>query len=398
MPERAGEESGMDDRTAVRPKRRWLRRTLAGGGVALLLLGGSFFGFGGPDVLRAMGKPSAPFDPAKAPPAPDYAHPDAWLAFPGRNGIERSTPPGIAAIDEAKAPVDVFFIHPTTYEKNDVWNVPYEATPSVAKLDGAVLEQQVGVFNGCCRLFAPHYRQTSVTGLSNQGAVAIAYSDVERAFRYFIAHESKGRPFIIASHSQGTFHAVELLQREILGTPLQARLVAAYLVGGYTPVDFPTIGLPICDAPKQTDCVLSYNTSKAGARLARMVIQNKTYWWKDGERDHDQAPAICVNPLDWRQNGSAPASMNAGSLPFPEPPFPDQAHILPALVPNLTGATCHDQMLEVSLPWGAPKGFSDTLSRLFGSYHLNDYGLFYASLHQNAIDRVAAWQAAHPAK
>ena len=52
---------------------------------------------------------AAPFDPAHVPPAPDYAQPSAWLAFPGRDGIERSTSPGMAAVDEASAPADVFF-------------------------------------------------------------------------------------------------------------------------------------------------------------------------------------------------------------------------------------------------------------------------------------------------
>jgi len=30
-----------------------------------------------------------------------------------------------------------------------------------------------------------------------------------------------------------------------------------------------------------------------------------------------------------------------------------------------------------------------------GSYSLNDYGLFYARLRQNAINRVAAWRKGH---
>ncbi len=51
-------------------------------------------------------------------------------------------------------------------------------------------------------------------------------------------------------------------------------------------------------------------------------------------------------------------------------------------------------MLDVVIPPSAP-GFHDRLSAFFGSYHLNDYGLFYASLRQNAIDRTTAWQAAH---
>ena len=185
----------------------------------------------------------APFDPAHVPPAPDYSQPSAWLAFPGRDGIERSTPPGMAAVDEAQAPADVFFIHPTTYLRNDVWNAAYDAAGADAPYNGPVLLNQVSAFNGCCRLYAPQYRQASLKGLGKSPeAVDLAYGDVARAFRRYIAHENNGRPFILASHSQGTAHLVRLLQQEVLGTPLQARLVAVYAVGGYAPASFASIG------------------------------------------------------------------------------------------------------------------------------------------------------------
>ncbi len=39
------------------------------------------------------------------------------------------------------------------------------------------------------------------------------------------------RPFILAGHSQGTFHAARLLGERIAGTPLAEKMVAACLVG-----------------------------------------------------------------------------------------------------------------------------------------------------------------------
>lgn len=130
---------------------------LAGGG-AIVLLG--VFGLGPvATVIATFGSPSRPFDAAHVPPVPDYTSADAWLAYPGRNGLERSTPPGVAAIDEANASADVFFIHPTTYQQSDVWNVAYNK-PS--EFDPAVLLGQASAFNGCCRIFAPHYRQASL--------------------------------------------------------------------------------------------------------------------------------------------------------------------------------------------------------------------------------------------
>ena len=52
---------------------------------------------------------------AETPPAPNYADPKTWAAYPGTPGTEEATPDGIAKtpLSERNA-VDVFFIHPTT--------------------------------------------------------------------------------------------------------------------------------------------------------------------------------------------------------------------------------------------------------------------------------------------
>ncbi|CAN5200253.1 DUF3089 domain-containing protein [soil metagenome] len=361
-------------------------------GVALVLVVSATNGCSLAQVIR---RPSEPFDAARTPPAPDYGRPETWQALPGRDGLERSTPPGLTAVSEAEAPADVFFIHPTTYLDNSVWNGPWDAPDEVAKLNPAVLLNQVSAFNGCCLLYAPHYRQATLSGLGNPQAVALAYSDIATAFRYFIAHHSEGRPFIIASHSQGTAHAIRLLQEEVLGTPLQDRLVAAYLVGGYVPDSFPELGLPICDAPDQTACVLSWNTSQMGRRGADILIDDKTYWWRGAEKSSDQAPAICVNPLTWHRQGAAAAESNPGSLALPRGPYPPGASPLPALTPHLTGAECDDRLLAVDIPRDAA-GYHDGISALTGSYHGSDYGVFYAAIRANAIERVAAWRTSHP--
>jgi len=341
-------------------------------------------------LIESGRKPEKPFAQTKAPPAPDYAQKAAWFALPGANGLERSVPQGVAAIDERAAPADVFFIHPTMYLKNDVWNAPYDVEGAY---NGPVLLAQLSAFNGCCLLYAPHYRQASLAGLRDGDAVAFAYADVARAFRYYIEHYNRGRPFIIASHSQGTGHAVRLLQEAIVGTPLQDRLVAAYTVGAYTPASFASLGLPTCDDARQTGCVLSWNASQEGRTAASMLTKDVDFWWQ-GKRVKSTAPAICVNPLTWTEKGAANAASNQGSLPFPEAPYPKRAAALAPLEKGLTGARCTDMLLDVDVAWRSP--FRDTLSWLYGSYHRNDYGLFYASIRANAIDRVASWRARYP--
>lgn len=372
---------------------RRTRRVFGCAGILVLLLLAGFTVLGGWGIVAALRKPDTPFDLARVPPAPDYATGAAWLAYPGRDGLERSTPPGVVAVDERTAPADVFFVHPTTFKGNSVWLAPFDASNEAAPLYPPVLLDQASVFNGCCRIYAPRYRQASLAGLGVPAAMDVAYADIARAFRHYLAHANRGRPFIIASHSQGTAHAIRLVQEEVLRTPHRRRLVAAFLIGGYVPDTFGELGLPVCESARQTGCVLSFNTVQRGRSGARMVIDDKSYWWRGALKTSGQAKALCVNPLTWRRSGAAPASANGGSLPFPEAPFPAAATPLPALVPQLTGAECRDGMLDVDVPWSAPSGFLDKLSVLFGSYHLNDYGIFYHSLRRNAADRVAAWRA-----
>jgi Protein of unknown function (DUF3089) len=383
-------------RASSRGRSRWPRRiAIAAGAVIVLVI---VLCVTVPGLSSALGSlagafrhPPKAFDATPAPPAPDYGESRAWMAFPGRNGPERSTPSGFTAIDEASAPADVFFIHPTTYLENDVWNAAYD-------VDGPynlpVVLGQISAFNGCCRLYAPQYRQSSLSALkSSPQANQLAYSDVARAFRWYIEHENHGRPFIIAGHSQGAGLAVRLLQAEILATPLRKQLVAAYVLGAYVPSNFGDVGLPTCGSALQTGCIIGWNTTQTGRDGAKLVTRNVSYWWQGAERKSGNLPAVCVNPLTWTETGAAPASANAGSLGFPKPPYPKTATTLGALWPHLTGAVCKDSLLAVDVPNKAPEGYHDALALVYGSYHRNDFGMFYAAVRQNAIDRAKAFTA-----
>jgi hypothetical protein len=343
---------------------------------------------------QLFGSPARPFEMTLAPPAPDYDLAQSWYAYPGKNGLERSTIPGEPGIDEAAAKADVFFIHPTTYLKNDVYNVAIDAPTAFGD---AVLLNQASVFNGCCRIYAPHYRQAALRALTaTPAAVDLAYSDVRRAFRWYVAHENHGRPFIIASHSQGSAHASRLLQQEIIGTRLQNLLVAAYVIGAYVPGDFRKIGLPVCDAAEQTNCIMSWNSNQSGRTGTFKLTKNPTYWWQGALKSTNQPAAICVNPLTWREQGMAPSSSNLGSLSLPAGNHASShARLLPPATLGLTGAVCQQGLLDVDIPFFNSR-YHDVLSRIYGSYHVFDYGLFYENIRRNAIDRVAAWSAAQP--
>ena len=69
-------------------------------------------------------------------------------------------------------------------------------------------------------------------------AFATAYADIKAAFEYYLKNYNHGRPIIIASHSQGSTHALHLLKDYFENKPLQKQLVAAYIVGMTIPTEF----------------------------------------------------------------------------------------------------------------------------------------------------------------
>jgi hypothetical protein len=329
---------------------------------------------------------------AAVPPAPDYSKPDAWAAWPGRPGAEKDVPPGLPDVslpEPQKA--DVFFIHPTTYLSGDGANARYDEPGRTSEqIEHGVLRFQASVFNACCRIYAPHYRQAALSAFTRadeataSAAFELAYGDVLRAFDYYLQNENHGKPFLIASHSQGSLHAMRLLQERIAGQPLRSRLVVAYVVGYYLPEDLESALVP-CRNAAQTGCFVVWNTVKKNASDSRR--ETSRLIWLNGRYQYTGThKALCINPLSWTIAGSAPASSNLGALPGVTASMP-----LHAVIPNLTGAQCDGAALRVDIPFSKQFGFTDLLS-LFGSYHVFDYNLFYTNIRLNARQRITAWR------
>jgi len=330
--------------------------------------------------------PETPYEGLPIPPAPDYGTGEAWFAWPGRASLARTPPPGLSACDEEAARVDAFFIHPTTYLRNDVWNAAFDAR---GHLDVAVQRYQMTVFNGSCRLYAPRYRQASLAaqGRGVSPAIELAYRDVLAAFEFYLERYNAGRPFVLASHSQGTLHLVRMLQQRIFGTPLQRQLVVAYAVGGFLPEELASRGIPIGDGPRALGCAVGWNTFNHRARYLPPLYRPRV-WWEGAFRDSRELRNTCVNPLTWTRHSAVPAKENRGALPANR-----EGTLVAPLVPHLTGAVCRGERLEVHVPRARRnEGFTDLLSQL-GSYHVFDYNLFYANIRANVADRIEAFLA-----
>ena len=364
------------------------------GAIAVVLIG---VGFAYGQQLGMLGAmlfahhPSQAFSVERAPPAPDYSSRAAWGALPDMDDATDVTPPDVAMADPKAAPADVFFIHPTTFFSNDQWNQPLDDAKTNARTDAGPFRAQASAFNGCCAIYAPRYRQFTFSAVfdydaNSRGAEDLAYSDVKRAFQYYLQHYNHGRPFIIASHSQGSRMAVRLIPDMIDGTPLRKQLVAAYIIGNWIPQSWFDKQKTIkpCASAHDAGCVVTWSTLGEGANADK---QRADFVARNGfpaamASEH----FVCTNPLTWSLGGeSAPASANLGGW------TPGQSNPPRPLDPNVVGARCDNGALFISEP--APMAYR--LVRLPGeNYHNYDYQLFWMNVRQNAMDRVQAYLAA----
>ena len=327
---------------------------------------------------------------ASPPPAPDYTQPSAWAAYPGTPNGAEDVPAGTAPTAADKRNVPVFFIHPTTYLAPVMGNANFEPGSGPSdRVDAAVLRFQASVFNGCCAIYAPRYRQASLRAIISNtpegyAADELAYGDVARAFTQFLKINPRG-PFIIASHSQGSIHAMRLLQEHLVGKPLMKRLVAAYVIGLALPTQIEQLGMPVCHNATATGCAISWNSVRRGHDDKRRQ-DTSVIWWQGSYQPVSGRPLVCVNPLNWQLNGSADPEANQGALYSA-----GRGEPLPAPIPTLTGAWCENGLLGIEIPADERKHFSDVLT-IGGVYHDFDYGLFYENIRANVAQRIEAWR------
>ena len=221
-----------------------MKKVLIGLAILLLLVPLSLWGamsLWGEQLVNAVLEPDHPKseDPITVP--PDYGDDRYWASLPA-SGPANLVPEG-QEVRSGPAPVAVFYIHPTSYLSGRRWNAPLFADSWAWEMVQRMMATQASAFNDCCDVYAPHYREATLWSFiereSGDGlrALDIAYADVARAFDEFIRRFAADRPFIVASHSQGTAHALRLLSERVNAGDLRRRLVAAFLIGYYLPLD-----------------------------------------------------------------------------------------------------------------------------------------------------------------
>ncbi len=321
-------------------------------------------------------------NPAPAHPseAPDYASLTNWAAHPAKYDLSDTLPAPYRPLKKDTS-VDVFFLYPTSYldaskinearlneaNERNRWNADVKDTILNAYTDKTSMLNQASAFNAC-RVFAPRYRQAHIRSFYIPDSIGkiffeTAYADVKAAFQYYLEFENKGRPFIIAAHSQGTLHASRLLKELVDGQPLQNQLVAAYLLG--LPVKENYFSqIPPCDEPGATGCFISWRTFKKGYEPENVVKES--------------FKAVVVNPLTWTlDEGWVTRKANKGTVlyNFNKPK------------PYNVGAGIHGNIL-----WSSKPRFFGNILFTRKNYHIGDINLFWKNIRENVAMQTAMYK------
>ena len=114
-------------------------------------------------------------------------------------------------------------------------------------------------------------------------AARYVWGDVRDAFRYYLKHYNKGRPFIVAGHSQGAAHIERWLKEFGADRALARRLVAAYPIGiGYTVGQLARLpgGRGACRTPTETGCIVTWNAFASDATPQAFIASTQARYEK----------------------------------------------------------------------------------------------------------------------
>ena len=354
--------------------------------LTLILVAAAFviYQWGG-NVLLKEATPKGHFE-AEAGGSPDYEQPSSWVSRPGLpNDPALWLPDGVSQSTTGKAAI--FFIHPTTYLRNDRWNAPLEAGGDSAFRTNLFVKSEASAFSGAGQVWAPRYRQAAfgaflLDSVDAQRALDFAYRDVAAAFEEFLK-EAGDKPIILAGHSQGALHLMRLLREKVAGKPIARRLVAAYIVGWPidTKSDLPAIGVPACETSSDTGCILSWMSFGTPANPSLILDQWKKTAGLTGAMRNSES-ILCLNPLTGTRDGAANPAANRGTL------VPSMNFESASLAPGQVGAHCDKGLLilDGQIPALGPYVLPGN------NYHVYDYALFWGAVRSDAERRLGAWR------
>ncbi len=205
-------------------------------------------------------------------------------------------------VADPEAPIDCFYVYPTI-SRDQGANSDFVAADGEERY---VTANQAAPLGTACRVFAPVYRQVTLTALAaglagtpvsvpeGDDPREIAYGDVVDAWNHYLDHDNDGRGVILVGHSQGAGILDRLIREEIDPDPTERDLlVSAYLAGTSVQVPFGhDVGgdfqnVPLCRAADATGCVVTWSSFRSTS-----PPPEDSYFGRPGEGTE----AACTNP------------------------------------------------------------------------------------------------------
>ncbi len=305
-------------------------------------------------------------DTPSVPVATDYSLAAHWLNMPA-----------------TVKPVDVFYLYPTAWQRgaNDPYICPID-NPSMLRGAPSAFARSATAFEPFANIYAPYYRQADAAYAltlplpAHDALIAgIPTLDAVAAFDYYIKHYNKGRPFLLAGHSQGSNVLINLLTGYLKDHPeVYHRMIAAYVIG--YPVTAKVIAdnphLKFAEGPDDTGVIISYNTQAPDVNPADNPVLSGLV-------------GLVINPISWtRAQTVATTAEGLGSI------MPDPVTLVFSPVPQYADARVDIAGGVLICTTADEDGLYALTQHAFprGVYHSFDYPFYYFNIRANAQNRV----------
>ena len=308
---------------------------------------------------------------------PDYSNTANWLVLPSSQDAKE---------------VDVFFLYPTVYQQSG------PSDPIVCSIDNpqmqsdakAAFSRTATAFDTVANIYAPFYEQAAIQVLSlpydQQQSIVGGQptSDAIAAFDYYIKHYNKGRPFVLAGHSQGSNIMINLLADYMDKNPdVYKRMIAAYVPGySITPQYLQqNPELKFATGADDTGVIISYNTVAPTTQVPDPVVL---------------PGAMVINPITWTTDQTpATAARNLGGIALDSNGYAVlDAEGNPQRVLNYADAQIDTAKGELICSTADPSTLAPGNALVAGGiYHNYDYPFYYFDLRENAAKRIARFLA-----
>lgn len=270
------------------------------------------------------------------------------------------------SVDPTK--VDVFYVLPTcVFDWTDSLGALHRyASLTDQKQRAAMLPSyQLAdeIFADSANFFAPYYRFISLNvWMDGEAAVDSLFPasmrDVTEAFDFYLKHENKGRPFILAGFSQGAKCVIELVKA--MDAETASRMIATYACGyRLTAADMAIPSVRCATGPDDTGVIVAYNSVTDTAVICPVLTDGNEY---------------VINPASWTTDTTA--------------------HMLNDSVSVTIEPNRHVLLINGVDP---KQAYTPSLASIFkpGNLHLMELTLYRDALQCNVKQRIRAYTAKH---